>query len=91
MSKLTALLCDSAELVPVAVATTAISKDISRVPAQTLQEQVPSQELVAVPVLAEAVLVGFNPAAALLVERDQQHAISALVQTTSQETARLKQ
>jgi hypothetical protein len=91
MSKPTALLCDSAELVPVAVATTAISQDISRVPAQTLQEQVPSQELVAVPVLAEAVSAGFNPAAALLVERDQQHAISVPVQTTSHETARLKQ
>ena len=91
MFKPIALLCDLAEPVPVAVAITAISQDILRVPAQILQALVPSQELVAVLVSVEAVSVGFNLVVALLVERVQQHAISALGQTTSHETARLRQ
>jgi len=91
MSKPIAQLCDLAELEPAVVATIAISQDIWRVPAQILQVQVQSQELVAVLVSVEAVLVDFNPAAALLVEHVQQHAISALGPTTSHATARLRQ
>jgi hypothetical protein len=75
----------------VAVAITAISQAILRVPAQILQVLVLSRELVAEPVSVEAVSVGFNLAVALLVELVQQHAISALGQTTSHATARLRQ
>jgi hypothetical protein len=91
MSKPIALLCDLAEPVLVAVATTAISQGILRVPAQILPAPVPSRELVAVLVSVEAVSVGFNLAVALPVERVQQHAINALGQTTSHATARLRQ
>jgi hypothetical protein len=91
MSKPTALLCDLAELELVGVAITAISQAILRVPAQILPALVPSRELVAVLVSVEAVSVGFNLVVALLAERVQLHAISALGRTTSPATARLRQ
>ena len=91
MSKPIALLCDLAELVLVDVAITAISQAILRVPAQILLVLVPSRELVAVLVSVEAVSVGFNLVVALLVERAQLHAISALGRTTSPATARPRQ
>jgi hypothetical protein len=91
MSKPIALPCDLAEPAPVAVATTAISQAILRVPAQILPVLVRSRELAAVLVSGEAVSVGFNLVVALLVERVQQRAISALGLTTSHATARLRQ
>lgn len=91
MFKPIALLCDLVELAPVAVAITAISQAILRVPVQILQVLVPSRELAAVLVSVEVVSVGFRLEVALLVGRVQQHAISALGQTTSHATARLRQ
>ena len=91
MFKPIALLYDLVELVPVAVATIAISPDTLLALAQILRAQVLCQELAVAPALVEAVSVGFSLAVALLVEHGQQHVISVLDQITSHAIARLRQ
>lgn len=91
MSRLTALPYGSAELVPVVVAIIVTNPGIWRAPAQILLVLVLYQEQAVEQVLVGAGSVDFSHVVGLPVALVLQHATSALGQTISHATVRLRQ